>query len=255
MSGYLQRRGLAEMVLAKASLPWPNLLTKIILPFILIVAGGVSGHRGVLLDTFLSPSHLSHFPRTRHARRGRAPPLPKAWLPPTWRTPPTSVPCLLHVPGRGSGGSVSTDVAAGGRGGRRGPGCTAGEDAGCGDAVVASPATGWGARARRSQRDRRRTWVAAGGAGMGVRPRRRCRCGWVCDSRGVARRGRGRGRGGGRCGSSKAVRRRAWSPRRCRSRGGLGVQPAARQRDGSSEPRVARIAAGDTVAMRTSRAR
>ena len=48
--------------------------------------------------------------------------------------------------------------------------------------------------------------------------------------------------------------RRAWPPRRGRLRGGR-ARPAARQRGGSSEPRVARMAAGGTVAVGTSRAR
>ena len=146
--------------------------------FILIVAEGVSGHRVVLL-VFLSQSHLSHLPPTRHAGRGRAPSRPKARLALTWSTPPTSATSLLRVPGRGSRGFVSLDVAAGGGGGRRGPECTAGEDDGRGDAAAASPATGWSVQARRGQRGPRvdigRGWTSAavGGAGVGVRPCRR----------------------------------------------------------------------------------
>ena len=68
--------------------------------------------------------HLTspHLPPTRRAGRGRAPALPKAWPAPTWPPPPTSVTSLLQVQGRGSGGSVPSDVAAGGRGGRLGTG-------------------------------------------------------------------------------------------------------------------------------------
>ena len=48
-----------EPVLAKACLPWPNLLTKILLPFILIVAERVSGHRVALLVFLVSVSPLA----------------------------------------------------------------------------------------------------------------------------------------------------------------------------------------------------
>ena len=51
-----------------------------------------------------------------------------------------------------------------------------------------------------------------------------------------------------------AAYRRARSPRWGQSRGGR-ARPAARQRGGSSEPRVARMAAGGTAAVGTSRVR
>ena len=203
---------------------------------------------------FSSPLTSPHLPLTRHAGRGRAPSLPKARPALTWPPLPTFVTSLPQVPGRGSGGSVPADVAVGGGGGRPGTGMhgrggrrlwrrrSSGACDRMGCAGVSRPAApqvdvdrGRRGGSRRPSPPMPRLWMGVRWS-RGCLPRTRPRCSGAAAA--------DRQRLWKRRSEEVEAGRRARSPRRGRSRGGR-ARPAARQHGGSSEPRVARIAAGD----------